>query len=396
MPPARLAAFLLPLALVFPLVGTGCGESPPTAAENSTDPGDPTGGNSGPAYARIETFAGTGWNALSPDGLDPLDTDFSLPQDLTFGPDDLPYILDWNNHRVRTVRGGVIVTIIGTGELGDAQEGPAVDARLNHPTNIAFDLQGNLILAAWHNSKVMRWIPATGMLERVCGDGSRSYAGDGGPAIDAVLDLPVATVVDKLGRIYITDQANNRIRRIELDGTIHTVVGNGTQGFSGDGGPATQAEIGLPSGQSAPPVGRIALASNGDLYLADYRNNRIRRIRSVDGVDIIETVAGDGAYAYKGDGGPATAASLRGPADVALDADDNLFIADTFNGCIRKVDADGIITTFAGTPQQFGFQGDGGPPTEALLDRPYGIAFNAEGDLFIADTHNQRIRVIRR
>jgi DNA-binding beta-propeller fold protein YncE len=234
------------------------------------------------------------------------------------------------------------------------------------------------------------------MLARVCGDGSRSYAGDGGPAIDALLDLPVSTVVDEMGRMYITDQANNRIRRIELDGTIRTIAGTGVPGYSGDGGPADQAQIRLPSGQSAPPVGRLAFAPNGDLFLADYRNDRIRRIRPDGAGHVIDTVAGNGTYGYSGDGGPATSASLRGPADVAVDADGNLYIADTFNACIRRVDADGIITTFAGTPEQHGFGGDGGPPGEALLDRPYGIAFNAAGDLFIADTHNQRIRVIRR
>lgn len=393
MVPSRLANVILRLGAALPLLaGSGCGGDLPAGPDAGPGPGSGTGAH----YETIETFAGTGVNGLSADGLDPLLTDFSLPMDLSFGPDDRPYILDWNNHRVRTIRGGVIETVIGSGELGNAPEGVATESGLNHPTSAAFDRQGRLILAAWHNSKVMRWDPATGMLERICGDGSRSYGGDGGPAIDAVLDLPVAAAVDALGRIYITDQANNRIRRIELDGTIDTVVGTGEKGFSGDGGPASLAQISLPNGQSAPPVGGLAFAPNGDLFLADYNNNRVRRIRPVGNDYVIDTVAGNGDYAFAGDGGPATDASLRGPADVAVDSAGILYITDTFTGCIRKVDAEGIITTFAGQPEHFGFAGDGGPPAEALLDRPYGIAFNTAGDLFIVDTYNQRIRVIRR
>jgi DNA-binding beta-propeller fold protein YncE len=336
---------------------------------------------------------------LGPDGLDPQQTAFYTPQDLTFGPDNLPYIIDFNNHRVRTIRGGVVETVIGTGEIGDAPEGVATQVRLNHPTNIAFDPSGNLILAAWHNSKIMKMDMGTKMLTRYAGDGSRSFMppGDGVDRLVCKLDLPVGVAIDPVtGDVYISDEANVRIRKIDTSGIINTICGNGTRGFSGDGGPATAAQLNMPFGQTAPAVGRIAYA-NGYLYIADYDNHRIRRINTA--TNIIDTIAGNGTAAYSGDGGLAINASLNQPADVDVDDLGNVYIADTQNSVIRKVDTSGIITTVVGVyhPYTEGavyYGGDNGPATAATLDRPHGIAFDSVGNLYVADSYNNRVRKV--
>ncbi|HMB69394.1 MAG TPA: hypothetical protein VKU85_08775 [bacterium] len=373
----------------------GCGDDSSMGPDPDPDP-DPGGP---PTYETIATFMGTGFNGLTPDGIDPLQSELSLPQDLTWGPDGKVYIMDWNNHRVRTITNGVVETVIGTGELGDAPEGPATQTRLNHPTHVSFDPQGNLILSAWHNSKVMRMDRTTRMLTTICGNGNRTFSGDGGPAVDAEVDLPLCTAWDSQGNMYLTDEASVRIRRVDTGGVISTVAGIGRPGgYSGDGGPADQAELSLPWGQSALPVGRICV-HGGTLYIADTGNHIVRAVDLSTG--IITTVAGTpGAFGYSGDGGLATAANLSGPADVDVDKDGNLFIADTYNHVIRKVDTSGVITTFAGTYTTAngtavgGYGGDGGSPTEAQLNRPFGIAFDANQRLYIADTHNYRIRVV--
>ncbi len=372
--------FAIPLVLGIAACG---GDGTPTDVD---EPEEPTG-----PYAVINTLIGTGEAGKGAEGIGPLETALYLPQDLTFGPDGLPYILDWNNHRVRVLEGGLMRTVIGTGELGDAPAGQALEIGLNHPTHISFDPQGDLILSAWHNSMILRMDFDTRYIEPIVGDGARLYRGDGGPANEAWVNLPSATAFDAAGRMYISDQENQRVRRVDTNNIISTYVGTGVPGFSGDGGLSTAAQIFAPVSQAAPPTSRIAIDSNGNLYLADSSNNRIRKI---DTNGIITTVAGDGFTGFGGDGGPAIEASLSLPTDIAVDGQGNLFIADTFHSCIRKVDTNGIITTFAGQCGLSGYEGDGGRPAEAKLDRPYGIAFDSAGNLYIADTHNHRIRVV--
>jgi hypothetical protein len=380
------AGFLLVAAAMLAL--SGCG------GDSSSGPG-PQPYN--PQPGDITSYAGTGIPGLGPDGLDPQQTAFYTPMDLTFGPDNLPYIIDFNNHRVRTIRSGVVETVIGTGEIGDAPEGLATQVRLNHPTNIAFDPAGNLILAAWHNSKVMKMDMSTKMLTRYAGDGSRAFFGDGGPAISCKLDLPVGLAIDPItGETYISDEANVRIRKIDTLGNINTICGTGVRGYFGDGGPATAAQLNMPAGQSAPAVGRIAYA-NGFVYIADYLNNRIRRVNTT--TNIIDTIAGNGTAGYSGDGGPATSAMLNNPSDVEVDALGNVYIADTYNSVIRKVDTSGYITTVVGVyhPYTEGavyYAGDNGPAAAASLDRPHGIAFDSVGNLYIADSYNNRVRKV--
>jgi sugar lactone lactonase YvrE len=413
------------------------------ACTNETDvpPDEPVDEPACEGKGVICSYLGNGEAGLGEDGMPPLEVSLYLPQDLTFGPDGRPYIVDWNNHRIRTIdEDGHVQTVIGTGYLGDATDGPAREVSLNHPTHIAFDDQGRMLISAWHNSKVMRYDPDTEELQTLCGTGGRDYGGDGGPADKAILDLPVATAFDGQGRMLIMDQANQRIRRVDEQGMIDTVVGPSKdlmpvpaglarvcatnamgveqcklcreaeaedpmcaarkpQGFAGDGGPGTEALIFLQFGQQGYPSGRMEMGPDGTLYFCDTGNNRVRAL-SEDG--IVTTVAGSGpdefdpafAGGYEGDGGPATEALLRGPRDLAVAPSGQLYIADTFNSCVRKVDEGGEISTVAGKCGERGFEGDGGRADDALLNRPYGVALDEDGNLYIADTHNQRIRVV--
>ncbi|NOT00759.1 MAG: hypothetical protein HOP29_09035 [Phycisphaerales bacterium] len=337
----------------------------------------------------ISTVVGNGLAGQNGDGLAPKETALYLPQDTTVGPDGNLYILDWNNHRVRRVINDTVETVAGTGELGNADPGMALTSQFNHPTNVAFDDQGRMIIAAWHNSKIMRVDLATGVLELVAGTGGRSFGGDGGPAAMAILDLPSSVAVTAAGEILVSDQANFRIRRIDPDGSIFTICGDGMPAYTGDGGEALTARLNAPKGQSAPPAGRITLTERDEIIIADTGNHAIRMI---DAAGQIQTIAGTGTAGYSGDGGPATEAQLNTPSDVAVGSDGSIYIADTMNHVIRVITPDGMMDTFAGTGER-GFDGDGGPAADALLDRPYGVeADRTNGDVYIADTHNQRIR----
>ncbi len=391
------------LAFLMALCAAACDLSP-------SSPGD-----SEDSYSFITTVVGTGQAGLGGEGVPPLDSELYLPMDMTIGPDDRLYLLDWNNHRVRVVDGGLIWTFIGTGELGSAPPGPALQIGLNHPTHISFDPQGRLVMSAWHNSKILRYDPGTGYIQPICGTGAREYGGDGGQAVSASVNLPSSTAFDPAGRMYISDQASQRIRMVDLNGIITTIAGNGDPGFGGDGGPASNAQLYAPTGQSAQPTSRIATDWFGNIYVADTLNNRIRRIDAETG--IITTIAGFKLFdeeiqtgdieieshqlsslseqvEYSGEGTLATEASLGWPCDVAVDLEGNVFIADTFNHCVRMVDTNNIITTVAGNCGEIGYGGDGGHPREAKLNRPYGVALDREGNLYIADTHNNRIRIV--
>lgn len=359
-------------------------------------PGDDTATACSLDSGTICTWAGTGLAGLTEDGAPLLETNLYLPIDLTWGPDGNAYLLDWNNHRIRQITPeGALTTIAGTGEIADGPVGPAVDAGFNHPSNIAFDSQGRMVVAAWHNSRVVRIDLATGLLEFVAGDGTRSFAGDGGDPSLAKLDLPSGVVVDSRDQIYISDQANQRIRCITTANVIDTIAGNGTPGYAGDGGPATDAEIHGSVGQAAAPANRMALSPDGTgLYFVDTGNHVIRYVDLAAGT--MNAYAGNGAAAYAGDGGQAADASFYGPTDLAFGPDGDLYVADTSNSCVRSIGADGIVSTVVGTCGQLGYEGDGGAPADALVNQPYGLDFDADGNLYIADTYNQVVRVVYR
>jgi DNA-binding beta-propeller fold protein YncE len=355
------------------------------------------------ASGQICTVAGTGIAGDGADGLAALATRLYLPQDMTVGPDGRLYVVDWNNHRIRVIdEQGVMHIVAGIGELGPSIDDPST-GRLNHPTNVTFDPMGPptiMTIAAWHNSRIMKVDLSTGALVDICGTGMRGFAGNGGPAEMATLDLPVAVVYDAAGNLLIADQANNMVRMIDRSTDIITTIAgvghcadavNPNPCVLNDGGPATMAGFHFPGGQSATPGGRIARGADGSLYVADTEDFRLRRI---DPQGITTTIAGTGTWGFAGDGGPATAAELGRLSDVAVAADGRLFIADTDNDCVRVITPDGVIATFAGQCGQAGFAGDDGPATAALLDRPFGVEVGPAGEVYIADTHNQRIRVV--
>lgn len=336
------------------------------------------------------TIAGSGIAGLGQDGQPALETDLYLPMNMTVGPDGDLYLLDWNNHAVRVIRDGHIETIAGViGEIGDAPEGPALEARLNHPTHLTFEDDGSIILSAWHNSMVMRI--SDGELSRMCGTGARSYNGDGQHALDTHLDLPAATVLLPDGTHVISDQANQRLRHVDESGTVSTIAGIGEQGYSGDGGPAVDAEINLPTDQRAPPAGGLDVDDEGNLYLADSQNHVVRKI-DTDG--IITTIAGTGESGLGPASGDALEVALHHPADVAVSGDGSVYIADTLNSCIRRIAPDGSIATAAGICGERGDIGDDLLATEALLNRPYGVDVGPDGTLYIADTHNHMFRAV--
>ncbi|MBX5480521.1 MAG: hypothetical protein IRZ16_01540 [Myxococcaceae bacterium] len=359
---------------------------------------DPCGGGPG----TICTWAGTGEAAFNGDGLDRSATDLYWPVKIRFSPEGQPVVMDWNNHRVRVLdENGTFRTIIGNENIGDGPddqsdlEPPGVDGtrvNLNHPTDLAFLPDGRGVLAAWHNHKIRVWDPKTGLVYVACGRGA-GFAGDGGDAAAALLDQPRSVVVAKNGDLYISDQRNQRIRRIRADDhVIETVAGDGTKGFAGDDGPPLSAEFSFPGGSNPQPGAGMAIDEDGRLVIADTENDRIRQIDLV--ANTIVTIAGNGQKGYSGDGGKATDAALNHPRDVAIGPDGDVYVADTENHVIRRIDRQsGIITTVAGTGKA-GFDGDGAAAETASLNRPMGVTFDAEGNLFIADTLNNRIRRI--
>ena len=269
---------------------------------------------------------------------------------------------------------------------------PALSANLPVPTAVATDSAGNIYIAAPGGNRVFA-VDGSGKIRVVAGSGVEAFNGNDGPTKNASLDLgvnnlPNGIAVDAKGNIFFVDKFNNQIRSVDTTtGIITTFAGSGpggyySGGYSGDGGPATSARLNLP--------GEIAFDTNGNLFIADSQNGRVRRVDASTG--IITTVAGNGGFTFSGDGGLATAASLNHPAGVALDTNGNLFIADAYNCRVRRVDASsGIITTVAGNGE-FSFSGDGGPAIAASLWLPIGVRVDTDGNLFIADLYNHRVR----
>jgi sugar lactone lactonase YvrE len=355
------------------------------------------------ASGTICTWAGTGDPAFFGDGIDRRAAMLYWPMDLAFAPDGRAYILDWQNHRVRRVKpDDTIETVLGTVDIGDGPDAgnertpPGVagtDCNLNHPTDVTFDRDGTVLVAAWHNHKIRRLDPTSGMEDVVSGAGP-GFTGDGMPAIGALLNQPKSVVVSPTtGAIYLVDTRNFRVRRIGTDGVIQTVVGTAPGGFAGDGGPPSAAQLKFQMANDNPePGGGLALDAQERLYIVDTENQRIRRVDFA--ADVIETVAGNGTPGFSGDGGPATEASLAWPRDVAIGPDGLVYIADTDNHRIRVLDpVNGSINTVVGDGvARYG--GDGGAPLGASLNRPWGITFDAAGNLYIADTKNNRIRMV--
>jgi uncharacterized protein (TIGR03437 family) len=274
-----------------------------------------------------------------------------------------------------------IQTVAGNGIAGSSGDGgSATSAELNGPRGVTEDIYGNLYIAEYYGQRVRKVTP-NGTITTFAGNGKQGYSGDGGPATSAELNGPYRVTVDLAGNVYIPDSGNSRVRKVAPDGTITTFAGNGSSGYSGDGGPATSAVLNYPEA--------VAFDSAGNYYIADEAANVIRKVNPSG---IISTAVGTGNAAYTGDGGPATSATLDGPVGIQVDASNNLYISDQVNNVIRKV-TNGTISTFAGTGT-FGFAGDGGPATKAEFGYPASIGIDAAGNLYIPDVNNYRIRVV--
>ncbi len=404
----RCAAAVAALALL-----SGCGGG----TEREPEPGDITG------------WAGDGTQGHDGDGNHRTESWLNQPMEIVFASDGSGYIVDWNNHAIRRVSpDGILETVLGAELPGDwpcqTPEDPAncevpldqpADAsrvRLNHPTDLVFDGKVAFI-AAWHNHKVERFDLDQSVVEVIAGREKPGFAGDDGPAADALMNFPDSIVLDASGALVVSDERNNRVRRIvgENPRMISTVVGSRTEsGFAGADVPATESEVAFSpyneaGGADNPPPGAgLALDADGNLYLADTFNHCVRRVApGADGLlgagdpleEIITTVAGEcGVEGFAGDGGPAAEARLRHPHDIEIGPDGRIYVADTDNHAIRRIDpATGVIDTVAGTGTA-GDAGDGGPAVQAQLRRPYGLAFDPAGDLFVVDTGNNRIRKI--
>ena len=328
----------------------------------------------------ISTVAGTGKQGFSGDGGPAVAAQLAGDVSVVVDASGNLYIADIRNRRIRRVdSSGTITTIAGIGESGYGGDGgPANQARLFRPRGVAVDRAGNLFIADQYNGRIRR-VDRSGMISTVAGNGEDGYGGDGGPAVEAVLNRPADVAVDRIGNLYITDRRNNRIRRVDPSGTITTFAGTGEPGYGGDGGPAVAARLLGPGG--------LALDGAGNLYFADGSN----RIRRVDRSGTITTVAGTGTHGFSGDGGPAIAARLWFPYAVALDGRGNLYFSDNANHRVRKVDRFGIITTVAGVGLS-SYNPGPGPAVEVALDRPSGLAVDRTGNLYIADSYYNHIR----
>ena len=342
-----------------------------------------------PAQSTITTVAGNGTYGYNGDNIPATTAELTVPASVTVDGFGNIFIADFYDPRIRRVTAstGIITTNAGDGTMGFAGDGgPATSAELGLPYGVAMDTAGNLYIADYDDNCIRMVSASAGIITTIAGNGNPGYSGDGGPATSAQLQYPAAVAVDASGNVYIADWANERIRKVTAStGIITTVAGTGNRGYNGDNIPATGAELFWPFG--------VALDTSGNLYIADTYNQRIRKVTASTG--IITTVAGTGNRGYNGDNISATSAELQIPSGVALDASGNLYIADSNNQRIREVTSStGIITTVAGTGTP-GYNGDNIPATSAELSFPFGVAIDATGNLYIADQYNFRIREVQ-
>ena len=350
--------------------------------------------SSAPGGLAITTVAGSTLRGFLGDGGPGTAARMALPQGLAADAKGNLYIFDCANARVRVLKpDGTITTFAGGAQSGFSGDGgPATSALLrpqcgaNDPAGLAVDGKGNLYIADTGNNRVRKVNPA-GIITTVAGTGVGAFAGDGGPATAAQLYYPTGLAVDGQGSLYIGESGNHRVRKVAPDGTITTVAGDGSSGCNsctqGEGGPAVKAAL-------YDPVG-LAVDGRGNLLIADWILDRVLAV-SPDGN--ITTLAGAThaptlARGYSGDGGPATSAELDGPAAVAVDGKGNVYIADSYNDRVRLVAPNGTISTYAGDGSH-AFR-EGAAPTAGSVGSPEGLAFNAQGDLFIAATANNRV-----
>ena len=341
-----------------------------------------------PLTGVVQTVAGTGSSGFSGDGGSATSAQIGMEFRVNVDASGNIYIADTDNRRIRMVTKstGKITTVAGDGSYGySGDDGPATSAAMISPNVVAVDSSGNIFISDTGNYVIRMVTKSTGVITTVAGTGESGYSGDGGLATSAKLSTVEGIAVDASGNIYISDTDNDRFRMVTMStGIITTVAGGGYYGFDVNGQLATSATVGNPRG--------LAIDASGNLYIATRYQEAIRMVTKSTGT--ISTVAGSGTSGFSGDGGLATSAKLKYVDGVAVDASGNIYIADGGNSRIRKVTkSTGIVTTLAGDGAS-GYKGDGGPGSLARLNSPDGVAVDASGNVYIADTRNYRIRII--
>ncbi|MDP1802995.1 MAG: T9SS type A sorting domain-containing protein [Bacteroidota bacterium] len=284
---------------------------------------------------------------------------------------------------LNTSNGQIISTIAGVGgSCGFSGDGGfATSAQACAVQAVAIDALGNKYFTEFHGNRI-RKVNSSGIISTFAGTGVAGFSGDGGPATLAQIDHPTGIVADASGNLYVAEYGSSKIRKIDPSGIITTFAGTGVAGFSGDGGPAISAQLNVPN--------NLATDASGNIYIADKANHRIRKINSNG---IITTVVGNGTQGFSGDGGLATAAEINLPHDVEFDGLGNMFVLDTYNQRIRKVNSAGIIITIAGNGI-VGFTGDGGSASLAQINHPSGLVIDPSNNIYFCDMLNHRLRKI--
>ncbi len=351
-----------------------------TSANSSVSCVTYTGGTT---CTTITTIAGSGTNGHSGDGGAATAATLAGLSSVVADASGNVYMVDAYNNIVRKISTSGIITLFagsaGGGYSGDG--GAATAATLSGCNGLAMDASGNLYISDASNYRV-RKVNTSGVISTFAGNGTTGYSGDGGAATAAKLGIITSVACDASGNVYISDYGNSRIRKVNSSGIISTYAGTGTSGFSGDGGAATAANISN--------VASIATDGAGNLYLLDNTNHRLRKVNTSG---IISTVAGTGSSGSGGDGGPATAAQLNRPSGVFVSNAGNIYISDQYNNRVRRINTSGIITSVAGTGTS-GFSGDGGAATAAMLNLPTSVTTDASGNIIIGEYSNYRIRKV--
>ncbi len=348
----------------------------PAPSQSVSMTGTGTGGILQVNPGNLKTIAGNGTAGYSGDGGAATAAELNDPDGVNFDGQGNMYIADVVNNVIRKVdTSGNITTVAGNGTAGFSGDGGlATAAELNGPFGVTPDSAGNLYIQDTLNARIRRVDATTGIITTIAGNGTFGLTGDGGPATAAEVAEVQGSRFDKAGNLYVAQCGPAAIRKIDTAGTITTVAGTGIDGFSGDGGPATSAQLNCASG--------VAVDAAGDLFIADYLNNRIREV-NVDG--IINTIAGNGTPGFTGDGGPALAAEINLPNDVDVDAAGDVYIADSGNNRIREIDTTGVITTVVGGLNNAGSAG---------INAPSALAFDKNGNLYFSDAGNNAVREV--
>lgn len=332
----------------------------------------------------IYTFAGNGTSGYSGDNGVATSAEIANPSQIATDRNGNTYIADYTNAVVRKIdRYGIISTFAGNGVIGFSGDGgSALSAQLSHPSGIAVDSSNNVYISDFNNHVVRKVDAITGIITTVAGNGAHSYTGDGGPATSASLFYPMGLSFDNENNLHITDYLHSVIRKVDASGIISTVAGNGTTAYTGDGSGATSASLNYPRS--------ICFDRSGNMYIADYDNNVVRKVNTSG---IISTYAGTGTSGYSGDGGAAISANMNHPFGVAADSIGNVYVSELHNHIVRKITTTGTINTIAGSGTS-GYTGDGGDAISATLYQPMFVHVDRANNILVADNANNAVRII--